>query len=146
MFNNQFKYAQNTLKAALTGITLVTIAACGNDDPVLPQLAAATPAAFTGDCTTLAAKVAGFANTSITATTTVAAGVLKIAGQDIAEHCLVTGKMFQRTSPVDGASYAIGFEMRLPKAWNGRFLHQGNGGIDGSVATAAGAFGGGPLH
>jgi hypothetical protein len=41
--------------------------------------------------------------------------------------------MNERTSPVDGKTYAIGFEMRLPKAWNGRFFHQGNGGIDGSV-------------
>ncbi len=37
--------------------------------------------------------------------------------------------------------------MRLPLDWNGRFLHQGNGGIDGSVVTALGnsATGGGPL-
>ena len=49
-------------------------------------------------------------------------------------------------SPVDGKSYAIGFEMRLPTAWNGRFWHQGNGGIDGSVVTALGnSGGGGPL-
>ncbi len=47
-------------------------------------------------------------------------------------HCQVTGKMFQRVSPVDGNSYAIGFEMRLPNAWNGRFFYQANGGIDGS--------------
>ena len=111
----------------------------------LPRLAAAQPAAFTGNCTDLATKIAGFANTTITATTTVAAGTLKVGGQDIAEHCLITGKMFERISPVDGAAYAIGFEMRLPKAWNGRFLHQGNGGIDGAVVTATGAFGGGPI-
>ena len=60
------------------------------------------------------------------------------------EHCLVTGKQGQRTSTVDGQSYAIGFEMRLPKAWNGRFWHQGNGGVDGNVVTATGSFGGGP--
>jgi hypothetical protein len=46
---------------------------------------------------------------------------------------------------VDGGSYAIGFEMRLPKAWNGRFLHQGNGGSDGNVVPATGSTGGGPL-
>ncbi|HMZ01188.1 MAG TPA: tannase/feruloyl esterase family alpha/beta hydrolase, partial [Burkholderiaceae bacterium] len=32
-----------------------------------------------------------------------------------------------------------------PQAWNGRFFYQGNGGLDGSVATAVGATGGGPL-
>jgi feruloyl esterase len=53
--------------------------------------------------------------------------------------------MYERVSAVDGRTYAISFEMRLPKAWNGRFFHQGNGGIDGSVVTATGSFGGGPL-
>ena len=54
-------------------------------------------------------------------------------------HCLVKGKMKERTGPVDGASYAIGFEMRLPVEWNGRFLYQANGGNDGVVAPALGA-------
>ena len=56
------------------------------------------------------------------------------------------GKMFERTSPVDGKTYAIAFEMRLPLEWNGRFFYQANGGIDGSVVTATGnTSGGGPL-
>ena len=54
--------------------------------------------------------------------------------------------MFERKSPVDGQTYAIGFEMRLPLEWNGRFWYQANGGIDGSVVTATGnTSGGGPL-
>lgn len=53
--------------------------------------------------------------------------------------------MNTRVSPVDGKTYAIGFEMRLPKAWNGRFYYQANGGLDGSVLTALGALGGGPI-
>ena len=53
------------------------------------------------------------------------------------------GTCIQRTSPVDGKTYTIQFEMRLPVAWNGRFFHQGNGGIDGSVVTANTGFGGG---
>jgi feruloyl esterase len=54
--------------------------------------------------------------------------------------------MFPRTG-IDGNSYAIGFEMRLPNDWNGRFFYQANGGIDGSVVTATGGVngGGGPL-
>ena len=43
--------------------------------------------------------------------------------------------MLDRTSTVDGKAYAIGFEMRLPDAWNGRFFYQANGGTDGSVVT-----------
>jgi feruloyl esterase len=51
--------------------------------------------------------------------------------------------MNERTSPVDGQRYAIGFEMRLPVAWNGRFFYQANGGLDGVVVPALGGIGGG---
>ena len=47
--------------------------------------------------------------------------------------------------PVDGQTYQIGFEMRLPIDWNGRF-YQGNGGTDGNLVPATGQVGsGGPL-
>jgi feruloyl esterase len=85
-------------------------------------------------------------DTVFTSSASVAAGVLKLAGKDIPAHCLLTGKMFERVSPVDGQTYAIGFEMRLPLDWSGRFFYQGNGGIDGSVVPATGnTNGGGPL-
>ncbi|MEO7644362.1 MAG: tannase/feruloyl esterase family alpha/beta hydrolase [Burkholderiaceae bacterium] len=53
------------------------------------------------------------------------------------EHCKVTGKMNERTG-ADGQAYAIGFEMRLPVNWTGRFLFQVNGGNDGVVQPAYG--------
>lgn len=52
-------------------------------------------------------------------------------------HCIVTGLANQRTG-ADGKSYAIRFELRLPVDWNGRFLHQVNGGNDGTVVPALG--------
>jgi poly(3-hydroxybutyrate) depolymerase len=129
----------------VAAITALAVTSCGSDDPPLPQLSAATGTTFTGNCADLATPLGTFANTTITASTTVTAGTVSIGGQPVAEHCLVTGKMFNRVSAVDGATYAIGFEMRLPKAWNGRFYHQGNGGIDGAVVSAFGGLGGGPL-
>jgi feruloyl esterase len=75
----------------------------------------------------------------------VPAGTLIVGGQPVAEHCRVSASSFPRTGPIDNAAYAIRWEMRLPMNWNGRFLHQGNGGIDGNVSTAVGAFGGGPI-
>ena len=109
----------------------------------LPRLAPATPATLVGSCEALVGQLV-LANTTITASTTVPAGTLALAGQPVPAHCRVTGRMFERVSPVDGKAYAIAFEMRLPIAWNGRFWHQGNGGIDGSVTPATGVFGGGP--
>ncbi len=134
---------QRLTLAAAGSIVLLGLAGCGGDDGALPQLSAATGAALSGACTDLPGRLATLANTRITGGTTVAAGTLTVAGQPVPEHCLVTGKMFERTSAVDGQAYAISFEMRLPRAWNGRFYHQGNGGIDGNVSTAVGASGGG---
>jgi feruloyl esterase len=120
------------------------LAACaGSDGSDLPQLAAAQPGTLSGTCEALTARLAGLANTTIAASTTVAAG--RVSNVAAPEHCLVTGEMFRRTSAVDSKSYAIMFEVRLPRQWNGRFYYQGNGGIDGSVVAAAGATGGGPL-
>ncbi len=52
-------------------------------------------------------------------------------------HCKLTGVMNERTG-VDGKPYAIGFELRLPVNWSGRFLFQANGGNDGVVQPAFG--------
>jgi feruloyl esterase len=51
--------------------------------------------------------------------------------------------MNERVSPVDNNRYAIGFELRLPVEWNGRFFYQANGGLDGVVIPALGGIGGG---
>ncbi len=126
-----------------SSLMAAALAGCGSGDDGLPQLAAAQPAALIGTCEALAAQLATLANTTIATTTTVAAG--PVGGVQAPEHCRVTGEMFRRTSAVDGKSYAIGFEMRLPKNWNGRYYYQGNGGIDGSVVAATGALGGGPI-
>jgi len=139
---------------ALAALALALSCAGCNDDSTsdastsqasqLPQLSPATGLNLATACESFAGKL-GFANTSITAISTVAAGTLSVGGNAVPEHCLVTGTMNTRVSPVDGKTYAIGFEMRLPKAWNGRFYYQANGGLDGSVATALGALGGGPV-
>jgi len=131
------------LSGAVGAATLLTlVSACGgSDDDTLPQLSAATGAAL-ASCTDLATRIS-FANTTITAANAIAAGTLSVAGNAVPAHCQITGKMNARTSAVDGNAYAIGFEMRLPNAWNGRFFYQANGGIDGSVVTATGGVNGG---
>jgi hypothetical protein len=138
---------RRTLARAVLLLAPLALAACGGDDDTPPQLSAATAQRMSGSCSDVGARLTGLANTSITATSSIPAGSLTVAGQPVREHCLVTGQMHARTSPVDGNAYAIKFEMRLPTDWNGRFLHQGNGGIDGAVVTATGgtATGGGAL-
>ncbi|HEX5228121.1 MAG TPA: tannase/feruloyl esterase family alpha/beta hydrolase [Bryobacteraceae bacterium] len=52
--------------------------------------------------------------------------------------CHVQGMIDQRTG-ADGKPYAIGFALALPDQWNGRFLFQGGGGLNGNVAFPMGA-------
>lgn len=85
-----------------------------------------------------------FDNTTLDSAVPVAAGILKAGTSDVAAHCLVKGAMHKRTGS-DGRPYAIGFEMRMPMAWNGRFYYQGNGGLDGAVQPAIGDTGGGAV-
>ena len=57
-------------------------------------------------------------------------------------HCVVEGEIGARTG-VDGKHYGTKFQLRLPENWNGSFLFQGGGGVDGFVAPAVGGV---PLH
>jgi feruloyl esterase len=105
-------------------------------------ISAAALAAFLGS--TALARADGEACSPVTTASLGMSGV-EITGsktQDAANglprHCIVTGLANQRTG-VDGKSYAIGFELRLPAEWNGRFLHQVNGGNDGVVVPALGS-------
>lgn len=55
-------------------------------------------------------------------------------------HCEIVGKINERVGQ-DGKPYAIGFRLRLPVDWNGRFFFQGGGGLDGAIGNALGAIG-----
>ncbi len=112
--------------------------------PEIPQLSEAVGARLQGRCEDLAGF--SYPQATILAAETIAAGTLNVGGNSIGEHCRVLGELEKRVSPVDGATYAIGFEMRMPVEWSGRYFYQGNGGTDGVIATAEGAHGsGGPL-
>jgi predicted esterase len=144
--SSTFHALRPTLAALLPAVLLLgcsatpSTTASGNAQR-LPQLSAATASPLSR-CDDLATRI-DFPHTRITDVTPVAAGTLKVAGQPVRAHCQVTGHMFERVSPVDGQGYAIGFEMRLPNDWNGRFFYQANGGIDGRVVPATGGINGG---
>ena len=113
----------------------------GSSEPI-PQLSPAQPGTL-DKCEALLSF--NFKNTTITKAELVPEGALSNGGQPVGKHCLIQGKMNERVSPVDGQTYAIGFEMRLPVDWAGRFLYQANGGLDGVVVSALGSITGGQL-
>jgi tannase/feruloyl esterase len=55
-------------------------------------------------------------------------------------YCRLSATIDSRTGP-DGKSYGIGFALTLPAEWNARFLFQGGGGLNGSVAPPLGRTG-----
>jgi feruloyl esterase len=59
-------------------------------------------------------------------------------GPALPAYCRLDGMIDRRTG-VGGRSYGIGFGLALPENWNGRFLFQGGGGLNGSVALPLGA-------
>ncbi|MCR0984729.1 tannase/feruloyl esterase family alpha/beta hydrolase [Roseomonas populi] len=60
------------------------------------------------------------------------------SGAALPAHCLVEGMIAPRTG-AGGVSFGIGFQLRMPEPWNGRFLFQGGGGQDGVINEAVGA-------
>jgi feruloyl esterase len=58
-------------------------------------------------------------------------------GPTLPQHCRVRGVIDKRTG-VGGREFGVQFELRLPVEWNGRFLFQGGGGLDGVVNPATG--------
>ena len=134
-------------RATATGLTLVltwTLTACASwNAPARPQ---AMPGQPVLSCEALATQFQ-HPQTRVLSTERIAADQVSLPGirAPMPEHCVVKGRMHERTGSVDGKPYAIGFEMRLPTHWNGRFFYQANGGLDGFQTPAYGdILGGGP--
>lgn len=56
----------------------------------------------------------------------------------LSTYCRVDGVMDERVGEA-GKSYAIAFSIAMPENWNGRFMMQGGGGLNGVVATPLGS-------
>ena len=135
MTYQSYNHSLTLLTAAVSVLTLTACASLSGGSEVPPPLKAAEGATLKM-CGVISARFE-FPNTQLREAAPLAAGGVTQLGQPIAAHCQVSGRMFPRKG-IDGQDYAIGFEMRLPQVWNGRFFHQVNGGIDGVVQPAFG--------
>ena len=59
------------------------------------------------------------------------------AGNGLPAHCEVIGRINQRVG-ADNLPFSIGFHLRMPDDWNGRFYFQGGGGTDGALPDSLG--------
>jgi len=62
----------------------------------------------------------------------------------VPDHCLFQVVIDPRESGMPELSYGTGIELRLPADWNGRFLFQGGGGLNGTLNVATGSVRGAP--
>jgi feruloyl esterase len=67
----------------------------------------------------------------------ITSAALEPANAELPEHCIVEGQINPRIGEND-TFFAIGFQLRLPTEWSGRFFFQGGGGNDGSFSNAIG--------
>lgn len=120
--------ARPLLRSSATAVAIaVLVAGCGGGGSQANLACAAI--------TTGALAIPGLKVTSaveVAAKTDGAAG-----GDNYPAHCQVQGSINDRTG-IDAKPYAIGYEIRLPAAWNDKFFFQGGGGTNGILVPALG--------
>src|SRR5262245_9096536 len=124
-----------TMTARLVAATGFAIAALAAHVPTQAQTREAQT------CAALAGRSGGPQDLTITEARVYAS--CSIAARPGAEitlppHGHVAGS-FERRTGVAGKEYAIGFAINMPADWNGRFVFQGGGGLNGAIREPLGA-------
>ncbi len=128
---------------ALLGVAILLVTAAGSPTPALAQTSVGEK-----DCAALRQlEMPGAALSDVTAVWFVAGSppppeppwVPPLAVK-LPAYCRLNGTLDGRTG-ADGKRYGIGFALALPAGWNGRFLLQGGGGLNGIVAPPLGRTG-----
>jgi feruloyl esterase len=133
--------------AAVLGLTAIAMTTgCGGDDtPASPisQTGVDPASAAKLACTDVSTAALGIPQLLVDSASQASAHAGATPAQSVPAHCLIRGRLNHRNSMIDGKTYAIGFELRLPDVWNGRFFFQGGGGADGILNPALGTLTGG---
>ena len=136
-------------KFSLSAVLVAALAACGGGnspvvvgEPAAPPVAAVpSAAAQQAACPALVGTVVPYGGT-VTSAVFTPASAGTVTADSVPDHCLIRGAMNPRIG-VDGRPYALQFELRLPVGWNRKFFYQGGSGVDGTLFTAVGQYGGG---
>ncbi len=119
----------NRLTIALAALA---VAACGANESSDSNTAAAA------ENTCVALTGLEIANTKITLAEEKPAGSFSFGTGpysmtvELPDHCYVEGMINERQG-ADGKTYGLGFAVAMPVGWNGRFLFQGGGGLNGTL-------------
>jgi feruloyl esterase len=131
---------QITVVSLLAGAAMIagsTAANADNDPTIAPALKceALVGLAFPG--TTMVIEKATAVPQAPAGTVQVRPPLPDTVGVAIPSNCLAQGVIDRRVG-AEGKNYAIGFAIALPDRWNGRFLFQGGGGLNGSIRPPLG--------
>lgn len=129
---------RSTINLSLIAVSILLLSSCAVSDKSV------APSSLSNDaCAALLAFTTSENNVAIKSAVRVAAGpVPEVMYQrpyagTLDSYCRVDGVIDERIG-ANGKPYAIGFALALPEKWNGRFMMQGGGGLNGSVATPLG--------
>ena len=135
------------ISGAMLGLTGMTAVLCAGVHALAARPAAAPPAApvavaappVTDRCTALAGqtlpgdvKILTARSVGVTLAGTRLEPDSAPLANSIPPHCRIEGMIGERTR-AGGKPFGIGFALALPDNWNGRFLLQGGGGLNGTV-------------
>lgn len=132
-----------TVSGLVSGVNIIEVYPSKKFHKVLATLTVSTPVLPQLDCAGLTSlAIPPQLLPSPSDVVQITSATLTAATATLPEHCIVQGKINPRIG-VNNTPFAIGFELRLPTLWSGRFFFQGGGGNDGSYTNATGAVGNG---
>ena len=132
-----------TVSGLIPGVNIIQVYPSKRSERALAKLTASTPVFPKLDCAGLTGLVIPpYLLDSPSDVVQITSAVPTSATATLPEHCIVQAKINPRIG-VNNTPFAIGFEVRLPASWSGRFFFQGGGGNDGFFSPATGSPGNG---
>lgn len=128
-----FERPSSYLALVATSATLI-LGGCGggNDNNSTPAVAVISCAELAGKTVPAASIGLPTGGAKVTATASVKASD---AGNTNGDYCKVTGTISPDASVAATGTPDINFQINLPETWNGKTVHMGGGGYNGTVVT-----------
>jgi len=128
---------QITVASFLAGAAMWSTAAQADVPTIMPAVKCETLAGIAFAGSTMVVETAEAVPEAPAGTVQVRPPLPDTVGVAIPSNCLARGVIDRRVG-AEGKNYAIGFAIALPDRWNGRFLFQGGGGLNGSIRPPLG--------
>jgi hypothetical protein len=139
LYKKRGRWPLTAVAAALAGPALAVT------PPALPHFSPPQGTSCTALSNSIISAVGGGSTSSTTPVTVNISDATAMAAETVAggvgAHCRINGTVTTVGATANVVS-SIGFQMRLPTDWNGRFVFQGGAGADGFVNAAFGPLGG----